>query len=217
MAGNKKKQKSELDSLKAELTSLSEAVWALRERLTVQAAADAARESATRGPAAADGRSAGAGVAARVERVHATGEAGLIRTYGYYETGDRGYRWAREAVPVTDLLALDDARAAQLLSALGHRQRLAILKAVLDRPRSAVDLVDLLNLGTTGAAYHHLNVLQAVDLVVQESRGVFAIHAQRVQGLLILLAGIADMLDPAPESAPVDLAESGATTQDGAG
>lgn len=215
MAG--KKKKSELESLKAEMTSLSEAVWALRERLAVQAAADAAQQSASKDSTSANGEAAGAEALALAEPVHSSGESGLISTYGYYEAGDRGYRWAREEVPVATLLALDDARAAQMLSALGHRQRLAILEAILQRPRSAAELVDLLNLGTTGAAYHHLNVLQAADLVVQEGRGVFAVHGQRVQGFLILLAGLADMLDLARSAGSFALAESGESTEDGAG
>jgi len=41
---------------------------------------------------------------------------------------------------------------AHLLAAIGHRQRIAILKTILNQPCSAADLVSTLNLGTTGAA-----------------------------------------------------------------
>lgn len=216
MAGNKKK-KSDLDALKAEMTSLSEAVWALRERLTVQAAADAARESSGKPSRTVNG-SDQAGKAAALERtVRERDETRLVSTYGYYEAGDRGYRWAREELSAADLLALDDERVAQLLSALGHRQRLAILKAVLERPCSAAELVDRLQLGTTGAAYHHLNVLQAADLVAPEGRGVFAFHGHRVPGFLTLLAGVAEMMDPTFTAGPFALAGSNDGEEDGAG
>lgn len=190
MAGNKKK-KSELEALKAEMTTLSEAVWALRERLTIQAATDAARDS----PGTMSRRAPDTDVDGRAERTRGGDEPGFVSTYGYYEAGNRGYRWEQEEQSVDALLAVDDERAAHLLSALGHRQRLAILLAILERPCSAAELVERLGLGTTGAAYHHLNVLQAADIVVQESRGVFSFHGHRVPGFLTLLAGVAGMLD----------------------
>lgn len=189
MAG--KKKKSDLDALKAEVTSLSEAVWALRDRLAVQAAADAARESSGHAAGAPNGDAASS-------RISLPGNDTAI-------------------FAPADLLALDDSRAAQLLSALGHRQRLAIVRAILERPRSATELVDLLQLGTTGAAYHHLNVLQAVGIVGQEGRGIFTMDAQRVPGLLALLAAIDGMLDPGRVAGPADLARTGPGAEDGAG
>ncbi len=214
MAG--KKKKNELDSLKAEVTALSEAVWALRDQLTTQAAADAARETFAP-PARSSSGPAANGATATLEQQTRDGDgSGFISTYGYYESGDRGYRWSREEIPARDLLALDDGSAAQLLSALGHRQRLAILKSVLEAPCSATELVERLHLGTTGAAYHHLNVLQAAGLVTQETRGTFAVHGHRVQGFLTLLAGIADMMNPSWSAGPFELAPDAVPAEDNA-
>lgn len=212
MAG--KKKKNDFEALRSEVTALSEAVWALRDRLTAQTAADAAREASTRSARFPDGSGAAARTAAPEERTRGRDRSGFVSTYGYYESGDRGYRWSREDVPTGDLLALDDDRAAQVLSALGHRQRLAILKAVLEHPCSATELVERLHLGTTGAAYHHLNVLQAAGLVTQEGRGTFAVHDHRVQGFLTLLAGISDILDPTHSAAPFELASSAMALED---
>lgn len=50
-------------------------------------------------------------------------------------------------------------------------------------------------MGTTGQVYHHLKALQAADLVTQEERGQFAFTGHRAQGLLMLLAGVRDLLD----------------------
>lgn len=212
MAG--KKKKNELDGLKAEVTALSEAVWALRDRLTAQAAADAARQTR---PAPAPSETAANGKTATLEmQTRVNDGSGFVSTYGYYESGGLGYRWSREEIPAADLLELDEDRAAQLLSALGHRQRLAILRAVLEGPSSASELVERLHLGTTGAAYHHLNVLQAAGLVTQASRGTFAFHGHRVQGFLTLLAGIADLMDPTYSAGPFELASEVAAPEDNA-
>ena len=46
--------------------------------------------------------------------------------------------------------------------------------------------------------YHQLKSLLAADLVVEdvENRGSYVIQAHRVQGIIMLLAGVSDMLDP---------------------
>jgi len=183
MAG--KKVKSEVEGIRNELQHLSEAVWALREHVTIQAAAAAAASSSGKHhkakpvePAAVD-----LNVAEAIRGTVVT--RGVVRN----ADGDREYRWDVEAT-VDDLMAADDDQAARLLAAIGHRQRLAILKRLLDRPTTAAELVDSLDLGTTGAAYHHLNVLQSADLVTQEGRGVFVVQPHRVSALFTIFAGI---------------------------
>jgi DNA gyrase subunit B len=182
MAG--KKIKSEVESIRADMQQLTEAVWALREHVTVQSAA-AAAEGARRGAGPPDGR------AVANDLIAPDGDRGVVVTRGVVRsaTGDREYRWDLEA-PTSDLLAIDDDLAARLLAAIGHRQRIAILKAIIAQPTTAADLVSSLELGTTGAAYHHLNVLQAADLVTQETRGVFSIQPHRVSTIFAMFAGI---------------------------
>lgn len=180
-----KKAKNEIDALRSDLQSLSEAVWALRDHVTVQSAAAAAANgsgaASKRGPIATD----------LAERAGSTGGQGIVSTRGFYmdSGGSREYRWELER-NAADLLAIDDDLVARILAALGHRQRLLIFKAILDRPSSAADLVAALDLGTTGAAYHHLNVLQAADLVTQEGRGTFVVRPQRVSAIFAMLAGV---------------------------
>jgi hypothetical protein len=43
--------------------------------------------------------------------------------------------------------------------------------------------------------YHHLKPLIAADLVTQDRRGSYVIQPHRVQGVIMLLAGVADLVD----------------------
>lgn len=180
-----KKARNEIDSLRGDVQSLSEAVWALRDHVTVQSAAAGAVNGAV---SAADAASMATDLA---ERSSKDREQGIVSTRGYFVDGNgsREYRWELERT-AADLLTVDEDVVARILAAVGHRQRLLILKAILDKPSSAADLVASLDLGTTGAAYHHLNVLQAADLVTQEGRGVFMVVPHRVSAIFAILAGV---------------------------
>jgi DNA gyrase subunit B len=50
---------------------------------------------------------------------------------------------------------------------------------------------------STGQVYHHLKPLLAADLVAEDEhrRGSYIIKPYRVQGLVMLLAGISDLVD----------------------
>lgn len=185
-----KKVRNEIDSLRSDVQSLSEAVWALRDHVTVQSAAAAAANGVA---SPASGHPLATELA---DRAAAEREQGIVSTRGYFVdgTGSREYRWELERSAAA-LLAVDEELVAQVLAAVGHRQRLMILKAILERPLSAAELVSSLDLGTTGAAYHHLNVLQAADLVTQEGRGTFIAVPHRVSAIFAILAGVDSATD----------------------
>lgn len=128
-------------------------------------------------------------------RAEELGASGLLTHVGYYGSGNRAYYWAADERRAEDVLGQDGERVARVLSALAHRQRLAILRAILQGPESAAELVERLGMGTTGQFYHHLNVLQAADLVRQEERGMFAFTNHRVPAFLTLLSGVRELLD----------------------
>ena len=91
------------------------------------------------------------------------------------------------------------------LAAIGHRQRLSILLSLLQQPASVSDLVSSLELGTTGAAYHHLKALQGAGLVMQQERGMFEIAAEQIGfviGALSALATEATVEEPPPAISP---------------
>src|SRR4051794_33012873 len=105
------------------------------------------------------------------QRAVERGVRGIVAFSGsYVEIGEREYRWQREK-SAEDLLAQDDEAVARVLAALGHRQRLSLLKAILEQPATAAELIDRLRLTSTGQAYHHLNTLQSAGLIRQGERG----------------------------------------------
>ena len=186
MAG--KKVKGEVEGIRSELQNLSEAVWALREHINVQNAGAAAATSSRRPKLVHANGEQASNLAGSGEGRGAVSTSGVVRD----ALGTREYRWEFQA-SADDLLAIDDDHASRVLAAIGHRQRLAILKAILNKPTTAAELVTSLDLGTTGAAYHHLNVLQSADLVTQESRGVFLVSPQRVSAIFAILAGLSSV------------------------
>lgn len=185
---------AQVDALRSEVQSLSQAVQELQAMthhvapLLVQRTRNSMAADATQ-----DGRLAPAHELARLAQNREF--AGLITYAGAYTSGKRDYLWVTEARTSEDLLAQDEDAVAQVLAALGNKQRLMLLKAILEQPASASELVNRLGMGTTGQVYHHLKPLQAADLVTQEERGQFVFKGHRVQGLLMLLAGVLDLLD----------------------
>lgn len=186
MAG--KKSKSDIEAMRSDLTELTEAVYALREQVRLESAAVAAAtgidtagvSSANADAVAPDMEPLGVGQIALRGSVQLTA-AGAGRS-------DLTVEWASPPIAVDQLAGEGDDDLAKILAAIGHRQRLAILLAVLAGPKSAVDLVGSLDLGTTGAAYHHLNVLLGAGLVTQAERGIFSIAPDRVAMVLTILA-----------------------------
>lgn len=187
-----KKVRKGLDSLRGDIQELAESFAAFRAQVSAQQAAAAAerQKQGTTGQAAAS-------TAARTLEMQGaeSGSQGYVGSFGYYQpvTGNGEahiYRWSLEERPVEDILAFPIDEYAQVLAAIGHKQRLSILLMILAKPATANDVVTELSLGTTGAAYHHLNVLQAAGLVEQQRRGVFTIVLAKIPALLTILASL---------------------------
>lgn len=185
----KKKIEKSLDTVKGDVRELTEAFWALREELMTHHVVRAVEDqNSTKGrsrvlvptPDATD---------ANGSYVSASG------VYVFPEDSERIAHWWLERIPLEEVTDVDMDAAARMLAAVGHRQRLAILLALLREPSGASGLVSKLDLGTTGAAYHHLNVLQSAGLVQQAQRGLFSVVPEVIPRLLMILAGLSDMLD----------------------
>lgn len=86
-----------------------------------------------------------------------------------------------------------------MLACIGSSDRLRLLLAILCKPRTVAQLVGECGFSSTGQVYHHLKPLIAADLVTEdagnEGKGVYVIVPHRVQGIIMLLAGISDMID----------------------
>lgn len=97
------------------------------------------------------------------------------------------YQWGR---PVEHLLAADWAERAEPVAALGHPLRLAILRRLLDGEHTVAQIVDELELGSTGVAYHHLSALQSGGWADSPRRGSWGIPASRVVPLLAIITAL---------------------------
>jgi hypothetical protein len=108
----------EIDSLKDEIRSLSEAVMKL---------ADTKDETGPR-PLPPPGIEEPGEIKKKLGRAYGLHEMhpeqqGMVSYYGYFEAGGRGYYWDATR-GAGDLLRLDDERVAKVLAALGSKQRL---------------------------------------------------------------------------------------------
>jgi DNA gyrase subunit B len=128
-------------------------------------------------------------------------QSGAITYLGVYESGGRQSTWIRNEVNTDGLLFLiENKMAEKVLHCIGNSDRLNILLNILKKPMTVAQLVDECGYNSTGQVYHHLKPLIAADLIVENTknadRGVYIIQPHRVQGIIMLLAGISDMLDP---------------------
>ncbi|MBH1941818.1 winged helix-turn-helix transcriptional regulator [Mobilitalea sibirica] len=128
-------------------------------------------------------------------------QSGAITYLGVYESGGRQSTWIRNEVNTDGLLSLiENKMAGKVLNCIGNSDRLNILLYILKKPMTVAQLVEECGYSSTGQVYHHLKPLIAADLIVEdvknEGRGVYIAQPHRVQGVIMLLAGISDMIDP---------------------
>lgn len=127
-----------------------------------------------------------------------SGESGAVVYTGTFCTGSgdstRQSVWA-SVIPTDFLMGLNEQRMVEkVLASVGNGQRLAILLSLLKAPMTVAQLVDALGANTTGHVYHHLKPLVAANLV-QEEKGLYTVIPYRVQGIVMLLAGVWDLVD----------------------
>ena len=125
------------------------------------------------------------------------GESGLITYLGVYNSGGRQSNWIRHQVSADDLLSLiENGMAGKVLACIGSQQRLGMLLEILRGPKTVADLVEKCGFGSTGQVYHHLKPLLAADIIAEDGKkGVYVVQPHKVQGIIMLLAGISDMVD----------------------
>jgi hypothetical protein len=125
---------------------------------------------------------------------------GGITYLGVFTSGGRQSNWIKNTVNTDDLLALiENKSASTVLHCIGNNDRLNLLLAILRTPMNVAAMVEKCGFNTSGQVYHHLKPLMAADLVFeidQAERGVYAVKPHRVQGIIMLLAGISDLIDP---------------------
>jgi len=125
-------------------------------------------------------------------------DTGYITYLGVFASGDNQSNWISQT-NVNGLLKLIESNmAAKVLACIGNNDRLNLLLAILRTPRTVAQLVEDCGYNTTGQVYHHLKPLLAADLITEDenNRGIYKVKGHRVQGIIMLLAGISDMIDP---------------------
>lgn len=127
------------------------------------------------------------------------GSSGCITYLGVFASGGRQSNWVSKGQDTDHLLDLiDSGNAMRVLSCIGSPERMKMIMALLKKPMAAAELVEALNFGSTGQVYHHLKPLIAADIVTdtpEEGKGKYAIVPHRVQGIIMLLAGVSDLSD----------------------
>ncbi|MFF5309882.1 ArsR/SmtB family transcription factor [Streptomyces massasporeus] len=100
-------------------------------------------------------------------------------------TGEE-YAWQMAAL-TQDLLEGDWTAAAESFAALGHPVRIRLLREILGGRRTAAELAELDEVGTTGQIYHHLRQLTATGWLHTTGRGRHEVPPGRVVPLLTAL------------------------------
>lgn len=140
-----------------------------------------------------------------------TQEVPIIGHFGAVLVEGRPHSWwsIRTDEAVTKLLTNPDYKVAQILSVLGSEVRLAILRHLLDAPKTAAEIVTALGFKTTGQAYHHLRELERAGYVKQREGGRYHFDMERGRVYLTALALAADAGAEEPEDLPDTDAASG--------
>lgn len=124
---------------------------------------------------------------------------GRVTYLGVFASGGNQSNWVKKNVNTDELLKLIENRMAEkVLACIGSGDRLNLLRAILIKPMTVAEMVEECGFGSTGQVYHHLKPLIAADIISEHSgkKGVYHVAPHRVQGIIMLLAGISDMCDP---------------------
>lgn len=124
---------------------------------------------------------------------------GAITYLGTFTSGERTAKWVKNEIHVVSLLELIENKTAEkVLACIGNGDRLNLLLSILKKPKTVAQLVEECGYNSTGQVYHHLKPLLAADLVAEDKvkKGYYVVQPYRIQGIIMLLAGISDMYDP---------------------
>ncbi len=127
------------------------------------------------------------------------GSTGRVIYTGVFASGGRQSNWIGDYNTDRLLELIENRTAEKVLACIGSGDKLNILSALLRKPMTVAQVVNEGGFSSTGQVYHHLNALIAADLVKEDlennNKGVYIIVPYRVQGIIMLLSGISDMLD----------------------
>ena len=131
-------------------------------------------------------------LASLMERIQdecmADGSTGRVVYTGVFASGGRQSNWIGQYNTDNLLKLIEDRTAEKVLNCIGSGDKLNILLALLRKPMTVAQIVSEGSFNSTGQVYHHLNALI-------NNKGVYIVVPYHVQGVIMLLAGISDMLN----------------------
>ncbi|MDE7293344.1 MAG: helix-turn-helix domain-containing protein [Oscillospiraceae bacterium] len=128
----------------------------------------------------------------------ADGSTGRVVYTGCFASGGRESVWTGQYSNDNLLKLIEDRSAEKVLNCIGSGDKLNIMLALLRKPMTVAQIVSEGGFNSTGQVYHHLNALIAADLVLEDpnsNKGTYIIAPYRVQGIIMLLSGISDMIE----------------------
>ncbi|WP_245583617.1 ATP-binding protein [Paenibacillus assamensis] len=137
--------------------------------------------------------------------------SGNVYYAGQYQANGQLLRWEPKDKQLEQLLQISTEKSSKILSALGSKLRLDIIIAILNESLTGAEMVEKLNMGTTGQLYHHLKALNGANLIEQDKSGRYTVPDHRKLPLLLLLSAAADMLDTSDYLDMVQVRESPGT------
>ena len=122
-----------------------------------------------------------------------TGEAGEIGYHGSVrlQEGTNPITWTI-GYDAAATLGLAAGPVSEVLAALGHPVRLALVRRLLAGPAGTSDLVEAAELSSSGQLYHHLRTLTAARVVEQDGR-TYRVPETGVVPVLVALLAAADL------------------------
>ena len=134
-----------------------------------------------------------------LERAAAGPPAGTAGEVGYQGSVDFGasVNWSI-GYDAAALLQLPIGPTMDVLAALGHPKRLALVRALVQRPATATELAATVELSSPGQLYHHLRTLTAAGVVTASGRGSYRIAPAKLVPVLVLMLAAADVAERLP-------------------
>jgi ArsR family transcriptional regulator len=121
-----------------------------------------------------------------------TSPEGLV-TYSGELTEPLSLEWSIRMTPAASL-ALPDGPRVEVLAALAHPARIAIVRALASAGvQSGTALQQIPELGSVGQFYHHLKALTGAGIVEQDKRGSYRLRPQATIPALLLLTAASDI------------------------
>lgn len=131
-----------------------------------------------------------------------SGDTGRITYLGVFASGGNQSNWIKKDLSADKLLDLahpENGTARKVLACIGSQEKLSILAALLRHPLTVAQLLEECAFSSTGQVYHHLNPLLSYGFVEEDrhAKNRYCVPGNRVQGILMILAGIDDLTEPA--------------------